>query len=115
MNEYIIEGTITELTTNKDHCIFKINGTEGYSVKHDKKKYNVLYSENIKSKTSTSAISTFVLYVERKYKTQNTKETLLAAALTSGKKMNFTIEAEEKEIITGSMELSVTSITLLSE
>ena len=112
---YFIEGTITEIKSEGNECTFKVCGTEGYSVKLGKEKHNLLYSENIKTKTDKNAISSFVLLIDRNYKTNEKQEYLLASALTSGKKVRATIEAEETEIKTGVAELSVSSITLLSD
>ncbi len=115
MADYIIEGTIKELSSKENECIFKINGVEGYSVKRDKVKYNILYSEDIRIKTDKDAIPAFVLLPDRGYKLVGKQECLLATALMSGKKIHATITAEENEIKTGKAELSVSSITLLAD
>lgn len=114
-NIYIIEGTITEIKVESTDCIFKICGSEGYSVKHGEKKCNVLYSEDVKEKVDKNAISTFILIDDRSYKTNEKQGCLLTTALTNGKRVRAIIEAEEEEIKTGIGELSVTSITLLSD
>ena len=42
MENYIIEGTISEVFVDEnDNITFKISGTEGYSIKHKKEKYNI--------------------------------------------------------------------------
>ena len=110
MANYIIEGTITEIKVESTDCIFKICGSEGYSVKHGDKKYNVLYSEDIKENCFS-----FVLFDDRIYKASEKQGCLLATALTNGKRVRAIIEAEEEEIKTGIGELSVSSITLLSD
>ena len=115
MANYIIEGTITEIKVESTDCIFKICGSEGYSVKHGDKKYNVLYSEDVNEKVDKNAISTFVLFDDRIYKASEKQGCLLATALTNGKRVRAIIEAEEEEIKTGIGELSVSSITLLSD
>ena len=115
MAYYIIEGTISELKIEDTECTFKICGTEGYSVKHGKQKYNVLYSEDVNEKVDKNAISTFVLFDDRIYKASEKQECLLAVALANGKRVRTMIEAEETEIKTEKASLSVTSITLLAD
>lgn len=49
MADYIIEGTIKEISVDKsDNFSFKIIGTEGYSIKYGKEKYNILCPEQLK-------------------------------------------------------------------
>ncbi|MBR1536435.1 MAG: hypothetical protein IJ630_05820 [Treponema sp.] len=110
---YIIEGTISEIKVEGKDCIFKICGSEGYSIKHGEKKYNVLYSEDIKEKNDKNAISSFVLIADRYYQANEKQECLLASALTAGKRIHVEIEATEDEIKSGMKELSVSSLTLL--
>ena len=115
MNDYIIEGTITELSSNSDECIFKIRGCEGYSVSLDKKKYNVLYSEDVKTKKDEKAVAAFVLFSDRDFKLLGKQECLLATALAYGKKVRVVINATEDEIKTGVGVLLVTCVTLLTD
>ncbi len=112
---YFIGGTVSELKVEGNECTFKICGTEGYSVKHGEKKYNLLYSEDIKDKNDKNAISTFVLVDDRNYQSNEKQECLLASALTTGKRIRVTIDATEDEIKFGTKELSVSSIALLSD
>ena len=113
MANYNIEGTISELSIKDGNCNFKICGIEGYSVKHGKEKYNLLYSEYIKENKDKNPISTFVLIADRIYQANEKQECLLASALIAGKRIRVEIEATEDEIKSGMKELSVSSLTLL--
>lgn len=49
MTNYIIEGTITKIFVDaSDNLSFNIIGTEGYSVKQGRDKYNLLCPEKLK-------------------------------------------------------------------
>ena len=118
MEMYVIEGTISELTKNGDIAI-RISGSEGYSVKQDKKKYNVFryqYSQD-KSLPTTGEVapcyiadSQFELPIDVKY------EDILAQALVSGKRIRLTIPDDIlKSAVPETPQDKVTSVTVLSE
>ena len=116
MATYVIEGTISELTKKNDSKIsIKISGSEGYSVKQDKKKYNVFryqYSQN-NSLPPTGKVapchiadSQFELPIGVRY------ENILAQALVSGKRIRLIFF---KKCNGKTSSLQVTSVTVLSE
>ena len=108
---YIIEGTVTEISSDGT---FRIAGSEGYAIKQGDKKYNVIYSEDLKTKADTNAVLSFIFFDTRDYSASEKFFTLLSSAMTSGNRIRVTIEATEDEIKTGKMPLSVSSITVFS-
>ncbi len=114
MANYVIEGTITEITTSDNPtCTFKICGTEGYSIKRDKYRYNFLCSSE--NGTNQRAQTGYILLSEREYKSENHQAVLLlSSAMASGKHVKLIVESTEAEIIKSEKSLKVTSITLLN-
>lgn len=121
MATYVIEGTISELTKNGGIAI-RISGSEGYSVKQDKKKYNVFryqYSQD-KSLPTTGEVapcyiadSQFELPIGVKMEYEN----ILAQALVSGKRVRLTLEVDDtktlEEYVNAKQPLPLKSVTLL--
>ncbi|MCH5283935.1 MAG: hypothetical protein J1E59_09830 [Treponema sp.] len=95
MATYVIEGTISELRKEGQSCIrMKIAGSEGYSVKQDKKKYNVFRYQDLQNNNLPTtgkvapcyiADSQFELPIGVGY------ENILVQALVSGKRVRLTI------------------------
>ncbi|MBQ8678191.1 MAG: hypothetical protein IJ530_00325 [Treponema sp.] len=114
MANYIIEGTISEITTSDNPtCTFKICGSEGYSIKRDKYRYNFLCSTE--NGTNQSAQTGYILFSEREYKSENPQAALLlSSAMASGKRVKLIVESTETEIKESENSLKVTSITLLN-
>lgn len=121
MATYVIEGTISELTKKQNGISIKISGSEGYSVKQDKKKYNVFryqYSQD-KSLPTTGEVapcyiadSQFELPIDVKMEYEN----ILAQALVSGKRIRLTIPDDIlKSAVPEPSQDEVTSVTVLSE
>lgn len=123
MEAYVIEGTISELTKKQNGISIKISGSEGYSVKQDKKKYNVVRYQDSQNNTLPTAgevapcyiaDSQFELPIGVRY------ENILAQALVSGKRIRLTIP---EDILTSAVHSNanktpqdkVTSVTVLSE
>lgn len=114
MATYVIEGTISELTKNGGIAI-RISGSEGYSVKQDKKKYNVFCPKDMpkedEMKPCCIADSQFELPIDVKY------EDILAQALVSGKRVRLTLEVNGtktlEEYVKNGLSLTVKSVTLL--
>ncbi|MBR4321672.1 hypothetical protein [Treponema sp.] len=113
--DYIIEGTVTEISSEKQEkeVKFKISGTEGFAIKKGKTSYNLLWST--KNGTNETAVSAFILFTERTYKTSEKQVSLLSSALTSGKRVRITIKATENEIKQNGYCLHATSVSLLSD
>lgn len=109
---YIIEGTVSELTVEGNSCIFKINGSEGYSLKIGKEKHNVLHS--VKAATNENVISAYILFSDRSYSIPEIELPILASALSCGKRVKVIIEANDNDIKNGVDMLKVSSITLLA-
>lgn len=116
MATYVIEGTISELTKNGGIAI-RISGSEGYSVKQDKKKYNVFCPKDMpkedEMKPCCIADSQFELPIDVKMK----YEDILAQALVSGKRVRLTLEVDGtktlEEYVKNGLSLTVKSVTLL--
>ena len=118
MAKFVIEGTVSEIEVSESGCFLKIKGTEGYSVKHGEKKYNVLYDESGYKKlveSESKCAKAYVLAQERFCKADGKLGYLLPCAFTGSKKVKLCIIAEEAEVLTGEAPLSVSSVTLLAE
>lgn len=120
MEAYVIEGTISELTKKQNGISIKISGSEGYSVKQDKKKYNVVRYQDSQNNTLPTtgevapcyiADSQFELPIGVRY------ENILAQALVSGKRIRLTIPEDKfsKGKTGKTSSLQVISVTVLSE
>lgn len=126
--EYIIEGTVKELSFGKED-FFTIAGTDGYAVKQKKDgveiRYNVL--QNCGKDADTIPISSFVFNQNTKFATTEKNRCLLLQAASSGKKVQVKIEmkvevkpetgVETKEITVKELKepFPVASIIMLAE
>ena len=92
--EYIIEGTIKELSF--DEKFFTIAGTEGYAIKQKKDgmemKYNVLCPENMPSKEK--GIASYILSQDFRFPATKSK-CLLLQSLSLGKRIRMTIKTND--------------------
>ena len=111
--DYIIEGTISELTVEGESCVFKINGSEAYSVKHGKEKYNILYTKEIKNISEEKYISCHIILNSKEFSYTDNKTNVLAIALTNGNKIRVSGKIQE-DILKDNTTLPVSSITLLA-
>lgn len=122
MATYVIEGTISELrkeeiSKNKYDIKIKISGSEGYSVKQDKKKYNVFCPKDMpkedEMKPCCIADSQFELPIGVKMEYEN----ILAQALVSEKRVRLTLGIDGtktlEEYVKNGLSLTVKSVTLL--
>lgn len=136
MANYIIEGTVTEITLkSKNELSFKIAGTEGFALQrkpkdsNEKKKYNVLLEcdENGDIKESPQAALVCNNNEEFKVSKQSTflsLETLTAAA-TNGKRIRLILEEKDSKnagegsnktpISISEKEFKLSSLSLLSD
>ena len=114
---YVIEGTISELTKRQNGISIKISGSEGYSVKQDKKKYNVFCPKDMpkedKSVLCCITGSQFELPIATTVKYEN----ILAQALVSGKRVRLTLEVDDtktlEECVNEKQSIPLKSLTLL--
>ena len=128
--EYFIEGTVSEVTVSKkentqnpngnNNCntvSFRITGTEGYSIKQDKNKYNLFRlkepQDDDKFQQCYIAGQKVLFLVSDDY------ENLLLQASAHGKKINFSISEEHLNSYTqngnkSNISIQDVSITLLS-
>lgn len=121
MANYIIEGTISELSFDEGY--FTICGSEDFSLKYDDKKYNVLCPEKIsKENFATQQYSScFILKQDLKFSTKNRNRNLLLQGSSLQKKVRVKIQFKHKlekgELIIKdfSKPLPVFSIILLSD
>ena len=93
--EYIIEGTIKELSF--DEKFFTIAGTEGYAIKQKKDSeeimYNVLHpKDNMPSKEK--GITSYILSQDFKFSAAKSK-CLLLQSLSLGKRIRMTIKTND--------------------
>ena len=87
---YIIEGTISELSI--DENFFRIKGSEGFVIIQDNKKYNVLCPESMQEKVDVS----FILSQDAKFSVGR-NENLLIKACHSENKIKIKFENLRKD------------------
>ena len=115
MATYVIEGTVSELIKRQNGISIKISGSEGYSVKQDKKKYNVFCPEDMpkhgRIKLCYIIDAGAIINVRQNY------ENLLMHASMSGKRLRLTFPEDKfpKDKNRTTSSLKVTSVTVLSE
>ena len=110
---YTIEGVITELSLENNDFKFEISGTEGYSLKFGKDRYNVLIVEDIYKIKDRHFLYSFIVPQSVVFQFMENSLSLLAVAMTSGKRVMLTGETSEEEIKKG--HIKVSSITLLND
>ena len=116
--EYIIEGTIKELSF--DEKFFTIAGTEGYAIKQKKDgmeiRYNVLQNCG-KDDTTRVFMKGLVCKQDVRFSTDEKNMNLLLQAASSGKKVQVKLEIGKKRIKIKKIDKSfpISSLTLLAE
>ena len=95
MTNYIIEGTISELSF--DESYFTICGAEGFSIKQNDKKYNVLCPKAMPE--SEKSLEAIVLAQDFKFPTGENKD-LLLQAVSSQKRIKVQLCIEDNQIET---------------
>lgn len=122
MTNYIIEGTITKIFVDaSDNLSFNIIGTEGYSVKQGRDKYNLLCPEKLKDeiddKTKIHVLG-ILLSQDYQFSVNEKNKDLVIRHFSSNKRIYLTIVLDEKKSLEKlfadkKLSLKVTSLTLL--
>ena len=121
---YVIEGTVSEVTVSKkentqssdgNNCntvSFCIIGTEGYSIKQDKEKYNVFC---LKDELDCDDFQQCYIASQKVlFHVSDYYENLLVQASVHGKKIKFSVSEEQLKSYIQNVNKSDDSITLLS-
>ncbi|MBR4789618.1 MAG: hypothetical protein IK024_01855 [Treponema sp.] len=111
--KYKVECIISKISIKNNKLVFKICGTEGYSIKIGKDKYIVLITDEIEKIKELKCVSSFVIIQNIVFETKKSYSVLLTAAMTCGKRVRLTGETSEKEI--KSAHIKVSSISLLND
>jgi hypothetical protein len=112
MAKFVIEGTVSELEVSGNKYIFKLHGTEGFSVKRGEKKYNIFWGNEDKL-----SVLSYMRLTEEKYEAFEHQGGLLTASITGGKRVRITIDStkEQNSSIEESKVLEVSTISLLAD
>lgn len=119
--KYFIEGIITEIKVSKSDYKFRIFGLEGYSLKLNKKKYNVLCPncvfEDAETEERTYIYAPTIIFSQDQYfpiKDKVQKQLIQTNSLGKHVKIELAIDEEKilSEIKTIS-DFSIESLTLL--
>ena len=119
--KYFIEGIITEIKVSKSDYKFRIFGLEGYSLKLNKKKYNVLCPncvfEDAETEERTYIYAPAIIFSQDQYlsiKDKVQKQLIQTNSLGKHVKIELAIDEEKilSEIKTIS-DFSIESLTLL--
>lgn len=127
MANYVIEGTVSELTMkkiekSKTEIAVKIVGTEGYAIKQGDKTYNVFCLENMPE--TDDAVRSYITNSNTEISVNKDFENILTQASMNGKKLRLTIELEDtkelKDYICENnnekiLNVPITSVTLLQK
>ena len=117
MANYVIEGTVSELTKEGTKISVKIVGTEGYAIKQGDKTYNVFCPKDLSEAGNCS--NGYIVDSENEFTVDNSFENILIQASMNGKKIRLTIElANEEELkkhIQDKSALPIKSVILLQK
>lgn len=91
MANYVIEGTISEISQDEEY--FKLKGCEGYAIKQNDKKYNLLCSENMTEDVGLA----FVLSQDMKFTLNDGNENLLMQVWSVGKRIKLKFDGSKIE------------------
>ena len=100
---YIIEGTVTEISSNGT---FKIAGSEGYALKHSDKKYNVLCPDKMPKEIEVS--NAIIIPQEHQFIMDKDTRDFLFNALGKRAKITVTVDETKKYV------MSIFSITVIA-
>lgn len=124
MTNYIIEGTITKIFVDaSDNLSFNIIGTEGYSVKQGRDKYNLLCPEKLKDEIDDKTkihVPGILLSQDYQFSVNEKNKDLVIRHFSSNKRIYLTIALDEKKSLEKlfadkKLPLKVTSLTLLAD
>ena len=117
MANYVIEGTVSEITLTGTEVAIKIVGVEGYAIKDDGKTYNVFRPKDLPKAKET--VQSYIADSENEFTVNKDFENILTQASMHGKKIRLTIElANEEELkkhIQDKSALPIKSVTLLQK
>ena len=120
MVNYIIEGTISELSKNEGKYTFKISGTEGYSIKQKSGKESI--KSNVLCLNDTSVIdnkkprNAVVIPTDNVFQAEADDVLLLSVALVNGKRCKLALSEKRTKSKKGDcIDYEVSSITLLAD
>ena len=122
--KYVIEGTIYKIYVDEsDNLSFSIMGTEGYSVKQGKDKYNLLCPEKLKDEIndkSKTHVPTILISQEYQFSVSEKNKELVIKTCSSNKRISMTIALDEKKSIDKlfadkNLPLKVSSLVILSD
>ena len=124
MANYIIEGTVSEVFLDeKDNISFKIFGTEGYSIKYEKEKYNIHYSKQLEEeikKDKKIHLPGIILSQDYQFSVSTKNMELIIRNCDLNKKLKISTTISETEKLSKILAdknkpIKVDSITLLSD
>ena len=108
---YIIEGIISSISVNKNgKILFTICGHEGYSIKTENKKYNILLQKEIIN-------SSIVLSQDFQFSVNEENKIMLIQSNSIGKKAQISFELKNDKKLSDNFteeDFETSSITLLA-
>lgn len=130
---YVIEGTVFELTKEESKVSVRIVGSEGYAIKQGDKTYNVFRPKDLPKAKET--VQSYIADSENEFTVNNDFENILTQASMSGKKIRLTVSeitlkkhiqesaptqepdspALAQQDANGKDEFDITSVTLLQK
>ncbi len=124
MKTYIIEGIVSEIYVDaSDNFSFKLNGTEGYCIKHDNNRFNLLCPENFENELNTDSethLPCFILSKDYQFTVSEKNKILVIQNSGAGRRVRLCIKIEDnvklsKLFSEKSKPVKPSSLTLLSD
>lgn len=117
---YIIEGTISEITKTNGKNSFKISGSEGYALKQkkgkDETKSNVLCLEETSESDNKKTRNAIIVPIDNSFEAKDDEVYLLSLALLNGKKCRISFSRKTKTSKDfKSDDYEITSLSVLSD
>lgn len=110
---YVIEGTISELTVNETGITVKISGSEGYAIKQGDKTYNVFCPKDLSEAGNCS--NGYIADSENEFTVDNNFENILTQATVHGKKIRLTVSENALKNSKDKTADSIKSVSLLQK
>lgn len=103
----------TVVSHNENRIFFYLNGSEGYALKYNKKKYNILCPKKLAKKNKI--LKSFIVDTKVSFAISTDYENLILQAATNGKKIKLEVDGQIIDSFEKKHEIKVDSIMLLLE
>lgn len=110
---YVIEGTVSEITVTGTEVAIKIVGSEGYAIKDDGKTYNVFRPKDLPKAKET--VQSYIADSENEFTVNNDFENILTQASTNGKRIRLKVSKKALKNTKDKDAIPIKSVSLLQK